>query len=171
MKSTTNVKFGILALCAFMFLHSAIPLASALPVVSKFYVKVYANPSDSTIIHHYVVDNHEILDFSQFGNLTAEGGNIQTPPIGRLDWHVIWIIDLSTLKSVMFGTFALTFTSGQHAGKIVEGTFIVPNVILFPSGGGQIVSGAFVGRGDMNVAGRLEPIEVPSGAAFIGYSW
>jgi hypothetical protein len=164
-------KFRIFALFTLLLFCAVIPLVNAFPAVSRFYVKMYANPSDSTINYHYVVGNYEILDFSQWGNLTAEGGNIGTPPIGRLDWHIVWIIDRTTLRSVIFGQFTMRFDSGQYAGKTVEGTCIIPNVTVFPSGGGQVVSGAFAGRGDMNVAGRVEPIEVPSGAAFVGYSW
>lgn len=130
-------RFRIFTVCTFLLFLAVLPLVNAFPVVSRFYVKMYANPSDATINHHYVLDNYEILDFYQFGNLTAEGGNIGTPPIGRLDWRVVWVIDLATLRSAMFGQFTMRFDSGQYAGKTLGGTFIVPEVTVFPGGGGK----------------------------------
>jgi len=164
----------ILVIVAFLLFCGFMPLANASRTVSAFYVKLYANPYDSVPVGQgqYVIGNYVILDFIQWGNLTAGSGNHLSPPIGKLTWHVIWVMDQRTVKSVIYAQFTMSFYSGTYAGMTIEGTGIA-NITRYlgPGGGGAVENGIFFGSGDLNVAGHIEPVEVGSACAFIGYSW
>lgn len=169
----TTFKSGILAVAVLLLLSAFMPLTQAYGM-STFHVKVYANPYDSIPVGQgqYVVGNYVILDFIQWGNLTAGNGNHLSPPIGKFTWHVIWVMDQRTVKSVIYAQFTMSFDSGTYAGKTIKGTAIA-NITRYlgPGGGGAVESGIFFGNGDLKVAGHIEPVEVGSAAAFIGYSW
>jgi hypothetical protein len=159
---------------AFLLLFAMTPLATAATKVSPFHVKIYANPYDSVPVGQgqYVIGNYVIFDLVQWGNLTEGSGNHLTPPVGEFTWHLIWVMDMRTVRSVLFAEFTMSFNSGMYAGKIIKGNLIA-NITVYtsPGGGGGVEGGVFSGHGDLNVAGRLEPVEVGSAVAFIGYSW
>jgi hypothetical protein len=169
-----SFKSGILVAAVFLLLSAFVPLIEASYGMSTFYVKIYANPYDSVPVGQgqYVMGNYVILDFIQWGNLTAGSGNHLSSPIGKFTWHVIWVMDQRTVKSVIYAQFTMSFDSGTYAGKTIKGTAIA-NITRYlgPGGGGAVEGGIFVGNGDLNVAGHIEPVEVGSAAAFIGYSW
>jgi len=163
-RSKILVIAGFLLFCTFM------PLVNASRTVSAFYVKIYANPWDSTILKVQNGSKTYLMEFIQWGNVTEEGGNVWTPRIGRITWHVLMFGDLETMLGWAQMRFVMEFDSGAYAGKVVEG---IGNgdVVLFPTGGGQPIGGEFVGHGDMHVKGSIGPIEVASGCKFVGYSW
>jgi len=146
------------------------PMANASHDLSRFYVKIYTNPWDSVILRYNNGSKTYLMEGIQWGNITEEGGNVWTPRIGRITWHVLMFGNLETMLGWAQMRFVMEFDSGVYAGEVVEGTG-TGDLVLFPTGGGQPISGKFVGHGDMHVKGDIGPIEVGSGCKFVGYSW
>jgi hypothetical protein len=136
----------------------------------RFSVKIYVNPWDSVMLSQHGMGRIRTLEYIQWGNITEEGGNVWTPRIGRLTWHVLMFSDLETMLGWAHVSFVMEFDSGVYAGKRIEGTGR-GDLRLLPTGGGQVISGNFVGHGDMHIQGDIGPIEVGSGCKFVGYSW
>jgi len=145
-------------------------MASASSEMSRFSVKIYVNPWDSIMLSQHGMGRIRTLEYVQWGNVTEEGGNVWTPRIGRITWHLLWIFDTETGLGRIYARFTMEFDSGQFAGKTVEGN-AVSDVISVPTGGAAVIEGRFTGHGDMHVKGNVEPVEVGSACAFIGYSW
>jgi len=167
-------KIVVFAFALAVMLACLAPSVNAIRTPTRFYVKSYGSPWDTRPVGvgHIIVGDYSIWEFINWGKIVQEGGNINSPPIGHFEAYNFWVINMATVKSVVYySQVNMTLYDGPYAGKTFELQGFV-DVCVFPGGnqGGAILGGFMTGHVDgRRVAGHVEPIEVLSASAFDGY--